>query len=142
MPSRITVIVRTRCLAMPGQFDCILIKATDGNWNNGYGLWYDTPSTLVKFHVSHSSSGGISQITVDPLADNTFVATYDGTSVRLYANGIAGSKMTYTFGITPTTGPLEFGRGRSDAFTINGFIHQVTILDYALAHEDALRLSQ
>src|SRR5688500_9221071 len=31
MPSRITVMVRMRCLAMPSQFDCFLIKATDGN---------------------------------------------------------------------------------------------------------------
>ena len=141
MPSRITVIVRTRCLAMPAQFDCILIKATDGNWNNGYGLWYDSPSSLVKFYVSHSSSGGISQITIDPLAENTFVGTYDGASIRLCANGIAGSTMTYTGGITPTTGPLEFGRGRGDLFTINGFIYQVTILDYALPPDEALRAS-
>ncbi len=50
--------------------------------------------------------------------------------------------MTFTGGINPNTGPLEFGRGRSDSFNINGLISQVTILDYALALEDALRVSQ
>jgi len=140
MPSRITVIVRTRNLVAPVQYETFLVKATDANWLDGYGMYYDS-ATLLKFWVSHYSSGGIAQIAVDPLAENTVVGTYDGNQVRLCANGIAGSKMTFTGGITATAGPLELGRGRSDSFNINGFIRHGTILDFALPLEDALRLS-
>ena len=91
--------------------------------------------------VTHYNTGGIAQITVDPLALNTVVAAYDGSQVRICANGVAGTSMNYSSGITPSAGPLEFGRGRSDSFNINGLIYQVTILDFALPLEDALRLS-
>ncbi len=102
-------------------------------------MYYDS-ATLLKFWVTNYSSGGVSQIAVDPLAENTVVGTYDGTSIRLCANGVAGSKMT-TGGINANTGPLEFGRGRSDSFNINGLIRRVTILDYALPLEEALHVS-
>ena len=140
MPSRITVIVRTRNLVTPVQYETFLVKATDANWGDGYGMYYDS-ATLLKFWVTHYNAGGISQIAVDPLAENTIVGTYDGASIRVCANGVAGSKMTYTAGITSNTGPLEFGRGRSDSFNINGFIRRVTILDYAVPLEEALSLS-
>ena len=140
-PARITVIVCTRNLVAPAQYETFLIKSTDANWGDGYGMFYDSP-TLMKFWVTHYNNGGVAQITVDPLAKNTVVATYDGSQVRICVNGVAGTMMVYPSGILPGTGPLEFGRGRADSFNINGLIYQVTILDYALAPEDALRASQ
>ena len=140
MPARITVVVRTRNLAAPAAFDTFLIKCSNSSWHDGYGLFYDSP-TLLKFWVGDFAAGGVAQITVDPLAPNTFVGTYDGNAVRIFANGFSGSTMAYSGGITPNTGPLEFGRGRDNAYNINGLLSSVTILDFARAAEDALRLS-
>ena len=137
--TRITVIVRTRNLVNPGQFDMILIKANDGNWHQGYGIWYDA-TNVAKFYVTRHDTA-FASVTVNPLVDNMLVGTYDGAVVRLFANGVEGTPMNYSGGILLSTGPLEFGRGRSDSFNINGFIYSVTILNIALPPEEARRVS-
>lgn len=141
MPKQITIAIRTRNLVNPAEFDVLLTKCTDVNWNDGYGLYYSSPSTLVKFFVSHFSSGGIAQATITPTADNILVATYDGATARLFANGAEGTPASYSSGIAANTGPLEIGRGRSDSYNINGHVHWLQIFDYALPREEARLLS-
>ncbi len=65
--------------------------------------------------------------------------TFLGAVVGLFANGTEGTPMNYSGGITANTGLLEFGRGRDNAFNINGLISQVTILDFALDTDAARR---
>ena len=139
MPQRITVMVRTRNLAPPMPFDMIVVKANDSNWHEGYGIWYDSP-TVAKFYVARYDTA-FASVTVDPLVDNTLVGTYDGSAVRVFANGVEGVPMNYTGSISLSSSPLEFGRGRHDNYNINGFIHEVTILNVALPVEQARRLS-
>src|SRR5688500_18224395 len=59
MPKRITVAVRTRNLVTPAEFDVVLTKCADGNWNNGYGIFYGSGGGTVKFFISHFSAGGV-----------------------------------------------------------------------------------
>src|SRR5205823_3695107 len=141
MPKSITVAVKMRNLVTPAEFDVVLMKCTDSNWNDGYGIYVSTPSTIMKFFVGHYSTGGIAQATLTPTAENILVGTYDGATARLFANGAEGTPGSYSGGITANTGPLEFGRGRSDTYNINGLLHWVQIFDYALPPEEARLLS-
>ena len=141
MPKRLTVAVRTRNLVTPAEFDVILIKCTDANWNDGYGIFYGSGGGTVKFFVTHFSTGGVATASVTPTADMILVGTYDGATSRLFVNGVEGSPASYSGGISACTAPLELGRGRSDVFNINGHLHWVQIYDYALPREEARLLS-
>ena len=141
MPKRLTVAVKTRNLVNPAEFDVILMKCGDSNWTDGFGLHYSSPTTVVKFFVGHFSTGGIAQVSMTPAAETILVGTYDGAAVRLFANGAEGTPASYSGGITANTGPLEFGRGRSDSFNIHGQIHWVQLFDHALPPEEARLLS-
>src|SRR5688500_8715917 len=76
MPKRITVAIRTRNLVSPAEFDVILIKCTDANWNDGYGIYYGSGGGTVKFFISHYSGGGVASASVTPTADMILVGTY------------------------------------------------------------------
>src|SRR5687768_7317485 len=78
MPKRITVAVRTRNLVTPAEFDVVLTKCADGNWNNGYGIYYGANVGDVKFFVSHFSTGGVAVAGAAAGTDAILVGTYDG----------------------------------------------------------------
>ena len=139
-PSQITVIIRVQNVTTPAPFDALLMKSSNTSWHDGYGIHYD-PSTVMNFWVGDFAIGGIAQISVNPLAVTTLVGTYDGSVVRVFANGVEGASMNYSGGISLTAGPLEFGRGRGNEYNVHAVVYFVTILNAALPREEARRLS-
>jgi len=60
------------------------------------------------------------------------VATYDGSNMKIYINGILESTKTQTGTIGDTTGPLYIGR-LTDGYYFNGLIDEVRIYNRALS---------
>jgi len=134
----ITVIVRTRNLAVPALYDTILMKTTDAGWGDGYGFYYTGSNTVGFFAQNYAR---VATIMLSPQQDNTLVGTYDGNRVRIFANGIEGASFATTGIITPNTAPLELGRGRDNAYNINGILIWIQILNLALDRDSARQLS-
>jgi hypothetical protein len=87
-----------------------------GSWNVGYGLYVTWPARTVTFARAGLVNGAdYDRLTTSeslPSAVWThLVATYDGTTMRIYFDGVEKASMTSTRNIPSTLSPKEFHIG-------------------------------
>jgi hypothetical protein len=130
--SRITVALWVKSASLPAQYDALLMKTNSTSWTNGYGLFYNS-SNQVRFFVSHWSANVASATITSPTQWNHIAGVFDGSSVRIYVNGVEGTSDPYTGAITSTTASLAIGRGASNLYNFNGLIDEARIYNRALS---------
>ncbi|MFN0054700.1 MAG: putative Ig domain-containing protein, partial [Planctomycetales bacterium] len=135
-PSQITLEAWVRP-ASPPAFRSIVMKSSNGNWLDGYGLAaYYYGNNDIHFFVNNSSSGEVSGII--PLDTwSHVVGTYDGRHLRLFVNGVLTGEAPYNEAIAHSTAPLRIGSGAGD-FHWNGDLDEVAIYDSALSADQVL----
>lgn len=67
------------------------------------------------------------------------LATYDGTVMRLYVDGVLSGSLSYAGGISISSGSMEIGR-RDGVASFKGMIDDVFVSDTVLSADDALEL--
>ncbi len=138
-PENVTVEARVRADTAPGAYTYIAAKGFKPCKYASYAL-YTGPERGVNFYVTTANGN----FTLSPTAPITIwdgewhhvAGTYDGSSVRLYVDGVeVGSG-------TPKTGAIDYDLGARDEVRIGAFspicygfvgdIDEVTIYDYAM----------
>ncbi len=70
------------------------------------------------------------------------VGTYDGSTIKLYVDGVLDVQLSYT-GTPPTTGqPMSIGQRSNGTFTFDGLIDEVSIYNRALTDAEILGIFQ
>jgi hypothetical protein len=120
-------------------------KAIFGQWyyttsEKSALLWIDTTSAPNKFNFIISSNGSastsIQSITTPVNGSWYFVtATYDGSVMRLYINGLLEAQINYGGGVYPANKPIEFGTYDSQAFYA-GLLDEVGLWNRAITQEE------
>lgn len=133
--SRMSVVFWLKANVTPTAFDGILGKTNGNSWNQGWGCFWDTTSTIRFFGddwgTNYSSSGTIA---IGVWYHVTGV--FDATNVTLYINGRAQTSGSYGAETTlgAATDPLEFGRlGTGDTYNFNGQLDDIRIYDRVLS---------
>lgn len=111
------------------RFGSLIMKSTSETRSDGYGLYYD--SGRVYFYVNNSSSNQVSA----PVPLNQYmhiVASYDGTALRLYVNGVLVSAKVWSGVILHSAAPLLIGAGPG-GFSFGGSIDEVAIYNRGLS---------
>src|SRR3989442_1171151 len=111
---------------------CVLFKERPGDMN--YSLYANentgVPDGQVYIGGEHDSRGSSSL----PLDTWTFLAaTYDGTTVRLYANGVQTGSVAVSGGIATPTGALHIDRDSVWGEWFQGLIDNVRVYNRALS---------
>ena len=140
-PAQMTISVWARNLTAPVLFDGLIVKATTGSWNDGWGLWYAGPTGL-RFYLNSYNTPAQASATIDPLVWNHIVGTWDGSAVRLFVNGVEGTPGTFGGAPTGTTAPLGIGGWSSSAYNIHGILDDVRIYNRALSVAEIGLLAQ
>lgn len=101
---------------------------------SGYWLWLNSSNGLG---FQRMSTSGISRMSVGPLATGVWhhvVATYDGTTMRVYRNGVLRTSGTSTLPISDNTAALEVGFYPTlPSYTVTGDLDEVAIYGTALS---------
>lgn len=150
--SQITVSAWVKANGSPGNFDYIVDKGATGCLTASYGL-YTGPSGGLIFYVSNDGLVGIhSPDAGTGIWDNKWhsvVGTYDGSTVRLYVDGIeVGSGTPDTGNIAyglSTSNDLQIGAYEGCSLPFNGSIDQVRVFNRALGSQEVktvVKLSQ
>ncbi len=122
-------------------WDTLLAKTTTG-WNDGYGLYYHPANGgEVRFFVNNYTN-----YVSAPIALNQFVhvaSTYDGTSMKLYFNGVQVASKAYSLAINHSTEPLYLGWAPGSAtYSFNGVLDEAAVYGAALSAAQILKHAQ
>jgi hypothetical protein len=111
-----------------GAWPSLAGRVRDNNWNDGYGLWGGGP---VNFFVKGDPNTATAPITIG--ATNYVAGTYDGSTVRVYVNGVKGTDKSGVAGPINYTAPATFSIARLDEVDAywNGMIDEVQLSSVA-----------
>ena len=132
-PDEMTISFWTKNDVEPAQFDAIMCKTDKPTWSKGWGFFYNSP-TQVAFFIQQWDDN-IVYADINPIVWNHIAATYDGSTMKIYVNGVEGTSDTYS-GPLNKGRKLYFGRCGSDDtannFNTDGKIDEVRIYDRVL----------
>jgi hypothetical protein len=120
-----------------GDYSAIAMKASNGEWWDGYGLYAD--SAVINFYVSDYANRATKSFTADNQWHHV-VGTYDGSNVRVYVDGVEGTPFSYTSNISNADHPFEIGRGSHNDYNFSGALDDVRLYNAALTYTDVLGL--
>lgn len=131
-PSALTVEAWVKAATFP-DWATVLTKTSSSTWGDGYGLAHYTGSRDINFFVNSYTTGQVSGILTAGVW-NYLVGTYDGTTLKLYINGILVASRPYSQPIVHSSMPLRIGSA-FPSFPWQGLIDEVAIYDKALPPE-------
>ena len=132
-PAKITVALWIKNNSPPAPNDGVLGKVSDVNWSfTGYGLFYNSASQ-VRFFVNHYANRVAYANFSNPTEWHHFVGTYDGSTVRIYVDGVEGTQGAFLGSIIANTNNLTIGRIFEDTYNIKALIDDVRIYERALS---------
>lgn len=114
----------------PTQFDGLLGKTNGTNWTQGWGFFYNSASQVRFFIENYAANVAVASI--NPQEWNHIVGTWDGTTIRIYVNGVEGASDAYAGTIT-SSHPFEIGRLGGNAFNLDGKLDDVRIYNRVLS---------
>lgn len=113
----------------------VVVKA-NSTLTNGYGLFYSNASNAIVFFVNSGATAVGASITTGTWTH--YLATFDGTNLRIYKNGVLVGGPTSASAITHSTTALRVGTHAAFANTWAGLIAHVAIYNVVLSADDAL----
>jgi hypothetical protein len=131
-PTEITVSAWIKRSFSPTNYETVLVKSTDANWGDGYGLTYNDNNKL-SFWINNY---GLHYVETDINTDwNHVVGTYNGSAITLYLNGVEIDSSDYNESISHTSEKLFIGKGSpatSDYFW-TGQLDEIAIFNKSLS---------
>ncbi|MFA7602290.1 MAG: LamG domain-containing protein, partial [Novosphingobium sp.] len=113
-------------------YEGAVVKSSTSGWNDGYGL-VRTGNT-IRFYVN----GWADAYVEAPIGENIWqhvAATYDGTALRLYVDGVLAAERGYSEAIGHSSGPLLIGSSPDGYGGWSGSIDEVRVWNVARTAE-------
>ncbi len=130
-PAQVTVEAWVYSNGLQTAWAGVVTKSTSSAWTDGYGLDFLGDGTTLKFWVNNYSTAGVST-TLSASTWTHVVGTYDGTTVRLFKDGVqVGSGTAYAGGITHSVQPLRIGSALGGS-QFSGRLDEVAVYGRAL----------
>lgn len=143
-PSTLTVGGWFRFTNVPGAGSYYRLASKYGGDNRGWILRYYGDQT-VGFGVYNTSPNSETAVSSETVPTNTWAhiaGTYDGTTIRIYVNGVLSASSTFNGGYTPSTIPMQIGKASwiNGEFT-NGNIDEFQVYNRALSNSEVAAIS-
>ena len=112
-------------------YDTLLMKSSDWNWNDGFGFYWEGSSGEFRFFVNDWDNFKASDIvgsgsTAIPLTN--YCGVYNGSNVLLYKDGgLIDTGNILTANVNNTGDKMHIGCGMGDALGNAGFYSSATI---------------
>ncbi len=118
------------------QFEMMVSKST--NYVNGFSFYINKngANNYLMFLIGNNSTRDFVSRPINELEWIHAIATYDGSKIRLYINGIEKTNKGFTDGIVNANTSLVIGRGIGGSYAYNGDLDEVKIWDRALNATD------
>ena len=100
--------------------------------NENYAVWLTNTNRYTAYFGNGTTSVGVS---TPPITDTNWhyvVATDNGSTVRIYLDGVLKEQTATTLRLTANIQPLNLGRANNNTYFFNGWLDEVAIYPTAL----------
>jgi len=115
----------------------VITKTTGTSGTDGYGLGYLGSTSTFGFWLNDRAGNSITT-TLTAGTWSHVAATYDGTNMRLYVNGVQVATKAYSTAITHSTDPFRIGNNGGGSTAFKGGIDEAALYDRALSAAEVL----
>lgn len=137
--SNMTVSFWARSNVPPTIFDGPMGKTEGDSWTQGWGFFFQS-ATEIRFFVEGYATNVAAKTSIAPTNWTHYVGTWDGSTVQVYVNGVAGTSDSYSGSITATN-QFNIGRvGGTNNYNLNGQIDDVRFYNRALSASEVTAL--
>ena len=112
----------------------VLMKSSTHNWNDGYGLTNFTDGRIHFFVNQYNVNEVSAELTDD--AWTHVAGTFDGTTLKLYLNGVLTASKDFSATINHSSNELRIGSGSGANYPWRGLIDEAQIWNVARSAED------
>jgi hypothetical protein len=112
------------------------MKSTGQNWNDGYGLAQFAGDGRMHFFVNGAAIHVQAALTLGEWSH--VVGTYDGTTIRIYVNGVLADSRAYAVALGHSSQAMNIGMGAGGGSHWKGGIEDVAIYGSALSAAQVL----
>jgi hypothetical protein len=134
MSSAVTVEFWAKRRTISGTYQVLVGKPGDGHSKNeNYAVWL-TPSN--KYTAYFGNGASVVAVQTPAILDTNWhyvVATNDGSTVKIYLDGVLKQTTFTTLSLTPNSQPLNLGRGNGNRYFFNGSLDEVAVYPNALS---------
>ncbi|MFC1705027.1 LamG domain-containing protein, partial [Nanoarchaeota archaeon] len=124
----------------PDQWDTILVRATTNFWADGYAVFWDN-GPVIKFYINGYDED-FATVSVTPTDWTHIVGVYNGTALRIFANGVEGTADTSITGSgLDIAAPIRIG-SHDGQYEHDGQIDEILIFNHSLSAEQVKALYQ
>jgi hypothetical protein len=113
------------------QWDSPLMKTSSDSWNDGYGFYWQSDGRLYFFVNDYAGQAVSTALPTNQWAH--IVGTFDGSTMKLYKNGVEVDSAPFATSISHSTNTLNIGAGNgSGIYAWAGDVDEVALYDVAL----------
>jgi hypothetical protein len=117
-----------------GTYQVLVGKPGNGQSKfENYAVWLNTGN---RYQAYFGNGTTVVTVSTTPVTDTNWhyvVATDDGSTVKIYLDGVLKASTTTTLALTPNNFPLNLGRANGGPYYFNGWLDEVAIYPTALS---------
>jgi hypothetical protein len=134
MSSAVTVEFWAKRRTVSGTYQVVVGKPGNGQTKlENYAVWLNTSNVYQAYFGNGTTYVSVTTPAVTDTNWHYIVATDDGSSAKIYLDGVLRGSASTTLKLTPNLNPLNIGRANNGAYFFNGWIDEVAIYPTALS---------
>jgi Concanavalin A-like lectin/glucanases superfamily len=115
-------------------YQVVVGKPGDGlSRNENYSVWLGTTNKYTAYFGNGSSVVAVQTPAITDTNWHYIVATNDGSTAKIYVDGVLKQSAPMTIALTPNAKALNIGRAYNNAYFFNGWLDEVAVYPSALS---------
>jgi hypothetical protein len=134
MSSAVTVEFWAKRRTISNSYQVLVGKPGDGqSQNENYALWLSTSNKYIAYFGNGTSYVAVQTPAISDTNWHYVVATDDGSTVKIYLDGVLKQSAPTSLRLTPNGLPLNIGRANNNRYFFNGWLDEVALYPSALS---------
>lgn len=134
LTSALTVEFWAKRRTISSTYQVLVGKPGDGqSKNENYAVWLGPSNRYTAYFGDGTSWVAVQTPVISDTNWHYVVVTHDGSTIKIYLDGVLKQMTSTTLRLTANTQPLNIGRANSNTYFFNGWLDEVAIYPTALS---------
>jgi hypothetical protein len=134
MTTAVTVEFWAKRRTISGTYQVLVGKPGDGqSQNENYAVWLTTSNKYTAYFGNGTTYVAVQTPAITDTNWHYVVTTDDGSTAKIYLDGVLKQTASTTLSLTPNSQPLNIGRTNNNRYFFNGWLDEMAIYPTALS---------